>query len=637
MKAISAEEFKKRYGTAGLAAFQQQPQKEGFFGGKQDIKDSFNQGVGQIKQGLTRFAQSDNPLSGAEGLWQVGAGAVGAGFSPLSPVMKPIVRPISKAVNYTTDKISDNPAVQRLANSNAGQTISRVAEDVNNLNTITGAVVGTKAFTNLGSKVGSATANAARGGVNTATELAQKGYQATKGVTQGARDVVSMTADSVKRLPSRVATNVAEKQAVRETINALPTRTAQRAAQDGLDIADVQHVYKIPASQKASLQKLAEVTKNFAAGKTKTNPIEVVGKPIVNRIKELERVKGQVGQKLGQVADTLGTVTTREVYPKVFDALKKVNGLSGLTVNRKGILNFENTVLTTAETAGDRAAIQSVFNSAIKGGSGKSKHLLRQELFEVLGGKKKALANLTDTQEKAYNAVRQGLSDVLEGKNTLYKDLSNQYRKAAQPLQEMRGYMKKVVGADDDILDMSAGLLARRLTSAAKSNPEIRQVLNMMDKATSVAGKTKLSVESLQDFYNILEKYYDIAPKTGFQAQIKQGVEKATGIGDYAMRKLQGLAGETPAVRQKALESILDEVFGGKKGMLQKLKDSYKNSPLSGEGGFIRIRKDPSTIKDPSVDTGSSYFNRLNKYETEALKKAAEANKADKLRKANAK
>ena len=131
-----------------------------------------------------------------------------------------------------------------------------------------------------------------------------------------------------------------------------------------------------------------------------------------------------------------------------------------------------------------------------------------------------------------------------------------------QPLQDMRGYMKKVVGAEEDIQNMSAGLLARRITSAAKSNPEIKAVLNAMDKATKVPGKTRLSIETLQDFYNILEKYYDIAPKTGFQSQVKQGVEKAMGgpLG-YIGEQVKSFAGETPIVRQRALEKILEEVL----------------------------------------------------------------------------
>lgn len=389
----------------------------------------------------------------------------------------------------------------------------------------------------------------------------QKSIQPIKNVVAGTKNVVGMVAEETRRLPSRIATNVAEKQATRETINQLPTNVAKEAAQDGLDVVDVQALYKIPASQKAPLKRLAQVVRDFAGGKTKINPIEVIGKPIVARVKQLTSQLGKVGQKLGSLANKLGKISGKESFTSVYNSLKGVRGLEGIKVSPKGELDFSGTVLATAETAADRAAIQRIFSVAIKEASGKSKHLLRQELFEALGGKKRAKLNLTATQEKAYEAIRKGLSDVLEGKNSGYKALSNEYRKIIQPLQEIRGYMKKVAGADEDILEMSAGLLARRLTSLAKSNPEIRATLRALDNATKVPGKSTLSIEALQDFYNILEKYYDIAPKTGFQAQIRQGVEKATGLGDLAMQKLQSFAGETPAVRQKALERILDEVF----------------------------------------------------------------------------
>ena len=64
------------------------------------------------------------------------------------------------------------------------------------------------------------------------------------------------------------------------------------------------------------------------------------------------------------------------------------------------------------------------------------------------------------------------------------------------------------------------------------------------------------------DAYNILDKYYDIAGKTGFQGQVRAGFEGATGILDVIGKTAEGLIGETPAVRQKALERILDEVLG---------------------------------------------------------------------------
>ena len=114
---------------------------------------------------------------------------------------------------------------------------------------------------------------------------------------------------------------------------------------------------------------------------------------------------------------------------------------------------------------------------------------------------------------------------------------------------------------------MNAGLLARRLTSFSKSNPEIRQILRDLDIVNGTVGKTTLNVEKLQDFYNILDKYYDIAGRTGFQGQVTAGVEKAIGSGgisrgiDMVEGHVARLFGETDIVKQKALEEILKELF----------------------------------------------------------------------------
>jgi len=378
--------------------------------------------------------------------------------------------------------------------------------------------------------------------------------------TEGIRGVGSLISESASRIPSRIATNLAEKQAVSDTIKSLPTKEAQDAAFEGISVPDVEAITKIPESQKAPFRKLVDVVKKFAKGETKTNPIEVIGKPFMSRIKYLDTLRTKVGQQLGDVANGLSKVSKTELLPEVFGKLKKVSGLAGLKI-KNGLLDFKDTVLSSQLTKADRTTIQKIFTDAIKDGTGKSKHLLRQELFEILGGKKRSLSNITDTQESAFQAIREGLSDVLEGKNGQYKKLSNQYRKIVEPLQGMRKLMKNVAGAGEDILDMSAGLLARRITSFAKSNPEIRNILRKLDAATKVKGKTLVNVEALQDFYNILDKYYDIAGKTGFQSQVTAGIEKASGIKDLLLQKVREVAGTTEATRTKALESLLDSVL----------------------------------------------------------------------------
>lgn len=539
----------------------------------------------RVKNTITNAGQQAERAISGEGEFagqstlERATGAVGAAFGavakiPIDVSPKPVrqgFEKVGEGFQKLTDKIGGTQMFREAADSidqNPNSWAAKVQGGLNvskNLGDTAGGILTAQGAATTAQKGVDLTKQATRTVSNVATNVANKTEQAIIKPVQKASQKISQSTNSfvqeARRIPDRFKTNVANKQAAQQEINQLPSRIAREAAQDGLDVPDIKTLYRIPADQKTMLKKLAVNVKEFSEGKTKINPIEVVGKPIVNRLKELEAARGKVGAKLGEVAENLGVVTKEELTPTIFQRLKKVSGMEGLSIDDAGNLNFKNTVLATAETKADRIAIQRIFNSATKWGQGKNKHLLRQELFEALGGKKRAGINLTATQEKAYEAIRAGLSDVLESKNVGYKNLSNQYRQIVAPLKEMRKMMK-VAGEADDILDMSAGLLARRLTSMAQSNPQIRAILNAMDKATKKAGKTRLSVESLQDFYNILEKYYDIAPKTGFQAQVRQGVEKAVGGPlNYIAEQIKGFAGETPAVRQKALEKILDEIL----------------------------------------------------------------------------
>lgn len=399
-----------------------------------------------------------------------------------------------------------------------------------------------------------------KGAVKGGSDLAVKGATAIaeNPAVKGAVDLTKMAGESLARVPSRLATNVAEKQAQETAIKSLPTKTAQIAARDGVDITDVKNLSNIKVTPETS--KLIKTVQDFANGNTKTDPIEIVGKPIVQRVKQLNKEKDVVGAKLSEVAQNLGIVTKPELTNGVFNALSGVPSLKGLQLTPKGVLDFSKTTLADATRVADRKEIQTLFKEATKWGDGLKAHNFRQSLFETLGGKKKSLANITDTVDNATNAIRKGLSDVLETKNPEYKKLSNEYRKIVQPLGDLRKLMKNIdPNSSEDILNMSAGLLARRITSAAPSNPQVKQLLTALDNAGTKGG-VRESVTQLQDVYNILNKYYDIAPKTGFQNLVKQGIEGGDSLAGMAKEALKNVAGQSNAVRQKALEDFLKEI-----------------------------------------------------------------------------
>lgn len=403
-------------------------------------------------------------------------------------------------------------------------------------------------------------ASLAKSGVESGVKTLAKGAEKVieSPAVQATMDIASAAKEGASRIPSRIATNVAEKQAEELAIKSLPSPKAQVAVRDGVDIADVTELPKLVTSSQS--KKLIDTVKDFATGKTKTDPIEVVGEPIIKRLKALDTQRKEIGKKLGEASKSIGILTKPELEGGVLSRLQSVPGLENLSLTPKG-LNFKGTTLESnlASAVSDRNAITSAFKEAVKWGDGEKAHRFRQTLFEDLGGKKKSLTNMTDTQERGYEAIRQGLSDVIETKSPTYKTVSNEYRKIVQPISDLRKLMKNIdPSASDDILNMSAGLLARRITSAAASNPQIKQILKSLDEA-GTKGNVKESVSQLQDLYNILNKYYDIAPKTGYQNLTKQATsDSLTGTIKETVRDV---AGRSSAVRQKALEDLLDELF----------------------------------------------------------------------------
>ncbi len=145
MKTISEQEFKKKYGTEG-AALVSKPQEANF---AQRLKEAATQGIGKIKSSH-KDINSGNPLKFIEGSLRLGAGAVETAFSPITAAIQPVTKPtLGRAINYTTDKISNSEAVQKFATSKPGQITSRIVEGVNNLNTIASVVPGPKIGSSL--------------------------------------------------------------------------------------------------------------------------------------------------------------------------------------------------------------------------------------------------------------------------------------------------------------------------------------------------------------------------------------------------------------------------------------------------------------------------------------------------------
>ena len=92
----------------------------------------------------------------------------------------------------------------------------------------------------------------------------------------------------------------------------------------------------------------------------------------------------------------------------------------------------------------------------------------------------------------------------------------------------------------------------------------LEESLNALPRELDVVGRSlgdsAVSTRNLQEFYNILNRYYDLAPPTGFQGQIKQAFGGG-GVINQILNKITGKIDETPVVRQKAFEDLFQELI----------------------------------------------------------------------------
>lgn len=385
-------------------------------------------------------------------------------------------------------------------------------------------------------------------------KLVSKAAGNIKPVVTGTGEVIKAAGRTLKSIPENVAVNVGELQAKEAAIKAIASKAGQNAVRKGVDIADATTLQK--AIQTPEAKNLIQTIKNYAAGDKAVSPFEIVGKPIVNRLKTLDTQVKDFAKQLDSVAQDLKGISVGDVSnidKSVIEGLKKLQ-----VSIKKGGLDFSGSSLEGVGNSGK--IVENVFKRLQTAADAFDLHNLKKYIdSNVSYGKR--VEGLDAGAERLLKTWRKAIDDTLDTQFIDYNKVNTELAKRISPLEDLKGILKNADGLDDDLLSQKAGIIARRITSAAASNPEIKQILRNLDSFTSGKGKTLGKIENLQDLYNVLNKYYDIAPKTGFQNLVKEGVNSPIGIVDQATEAVKDFAGTTNAVRQKALEDYLTELL----------------------------------------------------------------------------
>jgi len=398
----------------------------------------------------------------------------------------------------------------------------------------------------------------------------------TKRATGAAKEIAQSAGEGISKIPGRIEANTAALKAQREAIEELP-EIARPAVRNGVLARDAQLITGTTSTAEKNLQKqMLDATKKFSADRTAKDPASIAGNVLTSRIKELEATTSSIGKRLGNIVKDLPAARTKGIRDEVMLRLRKVPGLEELRLLPNGKLDFKGTRLSGAGSAADRKAIQSAWNDT-KGRGGRELHNLRQELFDQIKGEKRGLAIKSPLRDDGINAIRQGISDSLDSVSDGYKALNQEFAKSVTPLNDLKKFFRGLEGAGDDILDEKAGLLMRRLTSNVQSGPQLRKILSEMDEVLKQAGKADdVDLARIQDFFNALNRHYDITKDTGLAGQVKlstgQIPASKLGVITAAADKLLQTGQLTPEVSRKAFEDLFDAVQGGIDDALPKAK-----------------------------------------------------------------
>lgn len=491
-------------------------------------------------------------------LGDVAGGITDIASSAVEPILKPVLEKIGETDigGQAFKALSEgmNGWNNWKGQSQANERIGKLIESVVNIADVVGVSKGASILKTESEKIAQTGIQTIKDTVETSIEkvASQPSIKSGVGVvTEGAKDVGKF----IQRIPDRLATSSLEKQRQNIILKSFEP-DQQNAIRDGILVRDVSLIDSANPDELSLMQEMLGRAKRFEVDRKTEEPSAVLGGLVQKRVSDLEGIRTIRGKKMGEIAKQIktGEVLEDEVQSSVIARLNSTPGLNGISVDERGILDFSDTVLSGALTKADRNIIQKAFLD-VRGRNPYQLHTLRQELFEVLGGKKRANVQLTDTQENALEAIREGLADVLEGVNKEYKSASRSYREVMEPLKKLRKFYQGLEGADRDILDERAALLARRLTSNAVSAPEIRKLFSDIDGILITEGKkTPVSLDRMQDFLNALDRYFDIARDTSLAGQIKTS---SKGVVDFVTEKLGGAIMVTPEIKKKAFEKLL--------------------------------------------------------------------------------
>lgn len=550
----------------------------------QDLVGDVKETAGQIGESLTERGEQLKDIVGQAGRGEIGtlrAGlrTLGTGVGAATDIAGGAVMGLGKAILPQKAEESVAEGFQKAMESKPGQVVTglaalyekwkeknpEIAKDIGAVANIASvlpvekaAVSGLKGLTAVGRGTKAAVEageEALGAGVKGTIKAAEKAAEPVAGLSGLAKREFEKVAEFGKQVPERIETAGKAATEMSESL-AKAKPSVRKAVAGGIDMPTAVKVAEATTSEKAVFKQMKQAADAFSEGKPVKPPADVAGSYMQKQIKQVDELRKEIGQKQGELTKSLKGKTQGAKLDALAE-LRKKPGFEDLTIDNKGQLDFSGTKFFTSLTSSERNNIQAIFNDITD--DAYKNHLLRQGIFEDLGGKKAAKLKLTGTEEEMMEAIRKGLAESIGKVEPRYMVLNQEYAKLAEPLKGMRKFYRSVEGATEDVLDERSGLLMRRLTSNAVSGQELKMLLKSFDDLMKTYGKgTDIDMTKLQDFMNLLDEAYpEVRKKTALEGQVRLAVGKSDII-NKVFETVTKPVQVTPEFTRKLIDGLLE-------------------------------------------------------------------------------
>lgn len=313
-------------------------------------------------------------------------------------------------------------------------------------------------------------------------------------------------------------------------------------------------VYK--ASSPATQDKLLEMTRIKRDGlkdplyRMDNRAADVVGRSLEERIKYVNDVRKQAGERLDDIVENLDTKTVNFDAPinQFIKDLEKI----GVKLNDDLSLNFDGSRirgLDAPQKALERVVDYLKYGEPGRMPTAKDLHNAKKYLDENLTFGKNA-EGLGGKVEGILKNLRRNIDDSLDIQISEYNEANTAYSDAVNALNDLQEVAGKKMDLYGPNTDKALGTLSRRWMSNAQSRINLVDSVNQLDRVAAKHGAEFVDDIRPQILYaNELDKIFGVSADTSLAGEVTKGVVDAAGR--------SGVIDKAANLAQKGAERIM--------------------------------------------------------------------------------